>query len=70
MVINMSFPKNFLWGVASAAAQIEGAWNEDGRGESIWDTLVHQGNHVAHCETAGMACDHYRWTGKYTTPTA
>lgn len=58
----MSFPKDFLWGAASAAAQIEGAWNEDGRGESIWDTLVHQGNHVAHGETADVACDHYhRW---------
>lgn len=58
----MSFPKDFLWGTASAAAQIEGAWNEDGRGESIWDTLVHQGSHVAHGETADVACDHYhRW---------
>ena len=58
----MSFPKDFLWGAASAAPQIEGAWNEDGRGESIWDTLVHQGNYVAHGETADVACDHYhRW---------
>ena len=55
----MSFPKNFLWGAASAAAQVEGAWNEDGRGESIWDTLVHQGGHVAHSENADVACDHY-----------
>ena len=55
----MSFPKNFLWGAASAAAQIEGAWNEDGRGESIWDTLVHQSNHIAHGENCDTACDHY-----------
>ena len=55
----MSFPKDFLWGAASAAAQVEGAWNEDGRGESIWDTLVHQGGRVAHGETADTACDHY-----------
>ena len=55
----MSFPKDFLWGAASAAAQVEGAWNEDGRGESIWDTLVHQGGHVAHGENADVACDHY-----------
>ena len=55
----MSFPKDFLWGAAAAAAQVEGAWNEDGRGESIWDTLVHQGSHVAHGENADAACDHY-----------
>ena len=35
----MEFPKDFLWGAASAAAQVEGAWNEDGRGPSIWDVL-------------------------------
>ena len=58
----MAFAKDFLWGAASAAPQIEGAWNEDGRGESIWDTLVHEGGHVAHGETCDVACDHYhRW---------
>ena len=58
----MAFSKDFLWGAASAAAQVEGAWNEDGRGESIWDTLVHEGGHVAHGETCDVACDHYhRW---------
>ena len=55
----MGFCKDFLWGAASAAAQIEGAWNEDGRGESIWDTLVHNGRHVAHGENGDVACDHY-----------
>ena len=58
----MAFAKDFLWGAASAAAQVEGAWNEDGRGESIWDTLVHEGGHVAHGETCNVACDLYhRW---------
>ena len=58
----MAFAKDFLWGAASAAAQVEGAWNEDGRGESIWDTLVHEGGHVAHGENCDVACDHYhRW---------
>ena len=55
----MAFRKDFLWGAASAAAQIEGAWDEDGKGESIWDTLVHNGSYVAHGENADTACDHY-----------
>lgn len=55
----MGFSKDFLWGAAAAAIQIEGAWNEDGKGESIWDTLVHEGNYVARGETADLACDHY-----------
>ena len=38
----MSFPKNFLWGAASAAYQIEGAYNEDGKVPGIWDlSLIH-----------------------------
>lgn len=53
----MSFPKNFIWGAASAAAQIEGAWDEDGRTPSVWDTLP-QGL-VRHNETPHIACDHY-----------
>ena len=35
------FPKDFTWGAASASYQIEGAYQEDGRGESIWDRFSH-----------------------------
>lgn len=53
----MGFPKDFLWGVASSAHQIEGAYNEDGKGLGIWDAL-HEG-HVKHGENGNVACDHY-----------
>ena len=37
-----AFPQNFLWGAATAAYQVEGAYNEDGKGPSIWDIFSHQ----------------------------
>lgn len=49
--------KDFLWGAASAAHQIEGAYNEDGKGLGIWDALVE--GHVKHGENGNVACDHY-----------
>ena len=52
----MSFPDNFWWGAASAATQIEGAWNEDGKVPSIWDMA---GKHIKNGDTTFVACDHY-----------
>jgi len=53
------FPHNFLWGAATASYQIEGAWNEDGKGESIWDRFSHTSGKVANGDTGDIACDHY-----------
>lgn len=53
----MSFPEHFLWGAASAAYQIEGAYNEDGKGLSIWDALSE--GHVLHGDNGNVSCDHY-----------
>ena len=58
----MGFRENFLWGAASAAAQVEGAYLDDGRSPSIWDDPSVLGDHIAHGETPYIACDHYhRW---------
>lgn len=53
------FPPDFVFGVAAASAQIEGAAFSDGKGPSIWDTFSRQPGKVAHGDTLDMACDHY-----------
>jgi beta-glucosidase len=56
------FPENFIWGVATSAYQIEGAWNEDGKGPSIWDVFAHQKGRVVNGDNGDVAADHYhRW---------
>lgn len=51
------FSEDFLWGSASAAYQVEGAYDTDGRGQSIWDALSE--GKIKHNETGKVACDHY-----------
>ncbi len=53
------FPQDFIWGASTAAFQIEGAWDEDGKGESIWDRFNHQPYRILNGATADIACDHY-----------
>ena len=58
----MTFPSDFVWGAATAAFQIEGAADTDGRGESIWDRFCRTPGKVANGDTGDRACDHYhRW---------
>ena len=55
------FPKDFIWGAACASYQCEGAWNEDGKGLSIWDEFCHEpnGGHVLNDDNGDVACDSY-----------
>src|SRR5262245_6400611 len=53
------FPRGFLWGAATAAYQVEGAWRADGKGESIWDRFAHTPGRVVNGDTGDVACDSY-----------
>ncbi len=53
------FPEGFLWGTATASYQNEGAWNVDGKGESIWDKFTHTTGKVRGGVTGDVACDQY-----------
>jgi beta-glucosidase len=57
--LSMRFPPGFHFGAATAAYQIEGAVDEDGRGPSIWDTFSRVPGAVTHGDTGAIACDHY-----------
>ncbi len=53
------FPKDFVWGVATASYQIEGAADEDGKGQSVWDVFCKKKGAVFEGHTGDVACDHY-----------
>ncbi len=69
----LRFPNDFLWGVATSAQQIEGAWDRDGRGESIWDRFASKAGNIDDGSVPHTTCAHYdrwredldlmRWTG-------
>ncbi|MES2517342.1 MAG: GH1 family beta-glucosidase [Bacteroidota bacterium] len=54
------FGRDFVWGVAMASFQNEGAWNTDGKGESIWDKFSHRKYSIKDRQNADIACDFYR----------
>ncbi len=55
----MGFQKDFKWGVATAAYQIEGAFQEDGKGLNIWDVFCREKGRTFDGHTGEIACDHY-----------
>jgi beta-glucosidase len=57
--IKMSFRKDFVWGVAAASYQVEGATRDDGRGLSVWDMLCRKPGAIWNGQTGDVACDHY-----------
>jgi len=55
-----AFPPDFAWGTATAAYQIEGAANLDGKGKSIWDVYTHEPMKIHNNENGDIACDSYQ----------
>jgi len=58
-MLTRNYPSDFLWGTATSSYQIEGAHDQEGRGESIWDRFSHTPGNVYNNDTGDVACDHY-----------
>ena len=55
----MSFSDDFRWGTATASYQIEGAWNADDKGPSVWDQMSHWPGKIRYKDTGDITCDHF-----------
>jgi beta-glucosidase len=58
-MMNFKFPDNFIWGAATSSYQIEGAYDEDGKGLSTWDVFSRRTGKITNGDTGDFACDHY-----------